>query len=401
MVLTWVWNITNRITSSLVSRLPNSNFFKYFSKDNHSKEIQEIVVHSPPEAEIGFVQEPVGELISLKYGKTHYILTGPEDGPLIIFLHGVSLFSFVWNRLAQLLVGRGYRVLLFDFYGHGWSDIPRLRYSVDLLTEQLEELLQQLNLTDKKLILVGHSLGGLVASTFAARYKETVSRLILLNCAGLPCFDSFYLRVIEILRKVKWLESITSNVVKILQKQASIMGITYSELCLSAIQLEEIESYPQIPNESEKSLCINHLNVLPSHTSRFLRSIIFLYQTWLFQVKIQPHRHIVFCSIINDCPLLECDHSNIFEKIGCVKSCLFPDAHAEIQCNCDREDQIPVLILWGKEDTVTPPSFLDTFRKCIPTARIIILPECDHSMFLQKPSVIFSHIVQFIEPVIS
>lgn len=59
------------------------------------------------------VSQP-GEYIDLKHGTTHYFLKGPVDGPLIVLLHGVSVFSFVWNRIAELLIGRGYRVLTFD-----------------------------------------------------------------------------------------------------------------------------------------------------------------------------------------------------------------------------------------------------------------------------------------------
>jgi len=57
---------------------------------------------------------PVGAFVETKHGRTHYILKGPEDGDLVIFSHGVSLFGFVWTKLAQYLIAKGYRVLIYD-----------------------------------------------------------------------------------------------------------------------------------------------------------------------------------------------------------------------------------------------------------------------------------------------
>jgi pimeloyl-ACP methyl ester carboxylesterase len=74
------------------------------------------------------------------------------------------------------------------FYGHGYSALPEVQYTQDLLRQQVEELLLSLGLSEKypSFLLVGHSMGGLVACEFAAHNKSSVSSLVLFNCAGLP-----------------------------------------------------------------------------------------------------------------------------------------------------------------------------------------------------------------------
>jgi hypothetical protein len=55
-----------------------------------------------------------GQYIALKDGLCHYILRGPEEGKLFILLHGISVYSFIWMKLATELNKNGYRVLMFD-----------------------------------------------------------------------------------------------------------------------------------------------------------------------------------------------------------------------------------------------------------------------------------------------
>lgn len=67
------------------------------------------------------VKAEPGETLNLKHGKTHYILQGPvhdKSAPLVVFLHGASVFSFIWSRFAHSLASKGYRVLSF---GNLWT----------------------------------------------------------------------------------------------------------------------------------------------------------------------------------------------------------------------------------------------------------------------------------------
>lgn len=113
---------------------------------------------------------------------------GPEDAPVIICLHGWldNLASFY--PLANKLSSR-FRLILVDLPGHGQS-APLLdggHYYIWHNVEVLHQLLQQLQLT--KVHLLGHSMGGVVASLFAGAFSDNVESLILLDSLG-PMVDT-------------------------------------------------------------------------------------------------------------------------------------------------------------------------------------------------------------------
>ena len=125
-----------------------------------------------------------GNFIELSDGQIHYRLEGPEDGPLIVLVHGFSTPNFIYEQNVEALKAAGFRTLRFDHFGRGWSDRPSTRYDVELYDRALRELLAGLDV-DEPFGLAGLSMGGPIVSEFAARYPERVNRLVLLVPAGL------------------------------------------------------------------------------------------------------------------------------------------------------------------------------------------------------------------------
>lgn len=117
-------------------------------------------------------------------GVIHYRLEGPEDGPLVVLVHGFSTPSFVWDGYFKPLTEAGYRVLAYDNFGRGLSDRPRAVYDADLLDRQLVELLDALKV-DRRVDIVGYSMGGAIATIFTSRHAERVRSLTLIAPAGL------------------------------------------------------------------------------------------------------------------------------------------------------------------------------------------------------------------------
>ena len=101
-----------------------------------------------------------GRFAPLSRGATHYQLLGPPGGPLAICVHGLSTPSFVFEALAAFLIGHGYRVLLYDHYGRGYSDRPKGRQDARFFASHLTELLDHLDLNES-FDLYGYSIGGL------------------------------------------------------------------------------------------------------------------------------------------------------------------------------------------------------------------------------------------------
>lgn len=73
-----------------------------------------------------------GAFVETKHGKTHYILRGPENGPLVVFSHGVSLFCFVWMKLAEQFNKKGFRVLIYDILFHFYENKLPLFFIINL-----------------------------------------------------------------------------------------------------------------------------------------------------------------------------------------------------------------------------------------------------------------------------
>ncbi len=128
--------------------------------------------------------EAPGRFARLSQGETHYCLTGPEDGELVVCIHGLTAPSVVFKALARHLAAQGKRVLIYDLYGRGYSDRPRALQTPGFFTRQLHELLSALELRGP-VTLLGYSLGATVAVQFAAEMPERVSRLVLLAPAGI------------------------------------------------------------------------------------------------------------------------------------------------------------------------------------------------------------------------
>jgi pimeloyl-ACP methyl ester carboxylesterase len=100
--------------------------------------------------------------------------------PTIVMLHGIVSSSKHWHNLTPLLTP-SFRCVAIDLLGFGDSPKPpRSNYSIDDHVRSLRATLRRLDL-DGQIILMGHSLGSLIATRYAADYPEDVSRLVLLS----------------------------------------------------------------------------------------------------------------------------------------------------------------------------------------------------------------------------
>ena len=119
---------------------------------------------------------PEGGLRPSKVDGTAYRLAG--RGPTVVLVHGVGMGQEVWEaQVADL--SRDHCVLAYDFLGHGGSDPAPGDADLDDYVTQLERLLDRLDLGPA--VVVGHSMGGLVALGLALRRPERVRLLVALN----------------------------------------------------------------------------------------------------------------------------------------------------------------------------------------------------------------------------
>lgn len=123
--------------------------------------------------------------------KMAYMDVAPEvpNGETAILFHGKNFNGFYWKNVIPMLAARGYRVVVPDQIGWGKSDRPNLHYSFHQLAENNKKLLDSLDI--KKTIVLGHSMGGMLATRFTLMFPDTVSRLILENPIGLEDYRIF------------------------------------------------------------------------------------------------------------------------------------------------------------------------------------------------------------------
>ena len=110
--------------------------------------------------------------------KIHYEVHG--SGPTILLSHGYSSTSRMWDGQVAALKDR-YRVIVWDFRGHGESDYPadQSQYSEALTVGDMKALLDHVG--TKKAIVAGLSLGGYMSLAFHATHPEMVGALMLFD----------------------------------------------------------------------------------------------------------------------------------------------------------------------------------------------------------------------------
>jgi pimeloyl-ACP methyl ester carboxylesterase len=123
-----------------------------------------------------------GNYINLSLGVTHYQLTGPDTGEVIILIHGFSVPYYIWDANYNYLVNHGFRVLRYDLYGRGYSDRPDVVYNNAIYENQLLDLIKQLHLKTPANI-IGVSFGALVAANFTSAHPELVNKVVLIDPA--------------------------------------------------------------------------------------------------------------------------------------------------------------------------------------------------------------------------
>lgn len=103
-------------------------------------------------------------------------VSGPDDGPAVLFLHGVTASGRVWDWLpAAVTAGR--RVIKLDFRGHGRSDRAPGTYLLPTFADDVAAVLREV--VGGPAAVVGHSLGGAVAWALAQREPDLVSAAFL------------------------------------------------------------------------------------------------------------------------------------------------------------------------------------------------------------------------------
>lgn len=193
--------------------------------------------HGPAE----FHEQAPGRFAKLSQGVTHYQWLGAARGPVVVCIHGLATPSPVWYAIAVGLGAMGFRVLIYDLYGRGFSDAPLGAQTPEFFNTQLHDLLEHQDLADE-VTLLGFSMGGSIAASFAAAHPHRVRRVILLASAGMVLRND---RLTEICIKVPVLGDWLFHMAAQRRHRQSLrrnLGKTFDIRGITELQLAEYES---------------------------------------------------------------------------------------------------------------------------------------------------------------
>lgn len=108
-------------------------------------------------------------------------MTGPANGPVLVLLHALGTNLSLFDPLLPLLP-KGLRILRLDLRGHGQSDAPPAPYAMGALIRDVERVMDHFALRDA--VVLGVSLGGMVAQGLAVKRLDLVRALVLSNTAA-------------------------------------------------------------------------------------------------------------------------------------------------------------------------------------------------------------------------
>ena len=132
---------------------------------------------------------PVSYLNVRLMGEDHrmaYMDVAPEgeaNGTTVVLFHGMNFFAAAFAPTIAALRDAGFRVIAVDRLGYGRSSKPLIHYNLHIPARNTKALLDALGI--ERVAIVGHSMGGMVATRFASTYPDVTSHVVMSNQIGL------------------------------------------------------------------------------------------------------------------------------------------------------------------------------------------------------------------------
>jgi pimeloyl-ACP methyl ester carboxylesterase len=267
-----------------------------------------------------------GSYIQLSDGITHYELTGPDGGDVVVLAGGLTIPLFYWDELAAGLHNRGFRTLAYSGYGRGYSDRVVARYDQALFVRQIRELIEHLDLRASSHV-VGTSMGALIAMAYVGQHVGSAATLTLVGPAGLGRQ--------RVAQKLLLGNDITAAVI------AKSIGRRILEQHLGHNVAD--------PNRAAA------LSAMVGDAYRYEGSIYAFFQTL--------------------------QHFGLFDRAALYR-------HTGTL-------PVPIQLIWGRDDHVTPISSLDQVRDLLQPSQCHVINDCGHMAPFERPLVVADQLAAF------
>jgi pimeloyl-ACP methyl ester carboxylesterase len=280
-----------------------------------------------------------GQFAALSDGMTHYEIAGPvgalwEDARRpVVFVHGFSVPSFVWEPAFHGLADVGFWVVRYDLLGRGYSDRPRARYDQELFDHQLRDLIEVLAL-DVPVDLIGLSMGGAIAAGFTDRHPASVRRLILIDPAGYSTRGP----------RGTWL-------LRVPLLGELLMATVGRRLLLSSLASDvKAESHGRMAEELSE---MARRYVVQTQYKGFWRAL-------LSTIRHGPIRNM----------------AATYARVG--------------------RHERRVLVIWGREDRTVPFALSEQVRAAMPRAEFHAIEDAAHAPHLEQPELVNPLLIEFL-----
>ncbi len=267
----------------------------------------------------------------------HYERWGPENGPALILVHGTIAWSKTWAPMAERLAAKGYRVLAADFPPFGYSSRPEDGdYSRTALARRILAFANAMNI--QRFTLIGHSFGG--GGTIEAAFHDTdrLNGLVLLDPAvrlDNPRPD----------KPLGWLVDLPTA-------GKAFIASTFTNSFTTGFGLRSFVKDPAVATDALVALYRQAFEV--RGTTEAVRK---WYLRGLFG---------------DESNALSADRDNY------------------------RRYKLPVLLIWGQDDTVTPLPQGEELHRLLPNSTLAVLPNVNHIPQIETPDQTAALISEFV-----
>jgi pimeloyl-ACP methyl ester carboxylesterase len=281
------------------------------------------------------VRDEGAQLIDTSSGTLQVLDQGDPQGSPIVLIHCYTCSMDWWDHLAPLLE-RDHRVIRVDLLGHGGSDKPETGYGIDEQAGAVAEALAKLHVVGAT--VVGHSLGGSVATALAQQSPQLATRVVIVDQAPEDGFEDEPLG-----QKLSYWPIIgqaTSRLAQIAPK--SLVRSQYDQAFAPGFHMSTGFDNPDQPVDDLRAM---------TYTA--------------YKDTVDEESHFV-------------DEQPLDQRLS--------DAH------------VPLLVIFGAEDQIYDAQAAIARYKQVPGAQTHLIPGAGHSPNVERPNLVAPLILAFAKP---
>jgi alpha-beta hydrolase superfamily lysophospholipase len=172
----------------------------------------------------------------------------------LILIHGATEYTGRYNWVAKIFNENKINVHSFDLRGHGNSGGER--FYINTFDEYIDDVhlfIENLKLSNDKIFILGHSLGGLITMTYLTKYPDTICRGVILSSAGLKVGD---------------------DIPPLLIKISSVLSTLFPKLKITKLNVQHLSRDPKVVEDYINDPLIYHEGIKARYGGESIKAII-------------------------------------------------------------------------------------------------------------------------------